>query len=140
MSYLRVDDPRSHPPWRNEQGMALMAALVVIFLLMGVSAIATFGGYTNLLTSTNLRLAARAQAQAETNVNEALYRLALPTTVQEQVAPDLSDPDCRLKSFSTPASALTKWRQSKRPGTGRLWSIAAPRQRRCNIRRIRTAT
>jgi hypothetical protein len=87
---------------RNERGAVLVAALVIMVVLMGVSTIATYSGYTNLVTSTNLRLASRARAHAEANVSEALYRLATRPGEIGAIIPDLEDPDWQLAiNFTT---------------------------------------
>src|SRR2546422_3282246 len=45
-------------------------------LLLGMGLTSLFSGYTNLLTSTNLKLATQARNTAEAGVNEAIYRLS----------------------------------------------------------------
>lgn len=82
---------------RNERGAVLVATLVVLVLLMGVAALGNYSGYTNLLTSTNLRLAARARATAEANINEALCRLATAEGKVGALVLDRNDPDWQVE-------------------------------------------
>jgi len=77
--------------WREERGVIMAMVLVLMALLMGVGATAIYSGYTNLQTSTNLKLAAQAKAQAEANVNEALYRLSLQETEADAIVPNLNN-------------------------------------------------
>lgn len=83
-------------PRQNERGVALVVVLSVVFLLMGVGSTALFSGYTSQLTSTNLRIAARARTHAETGINEALYRLSRQETDPVAIVPDLSDSNWRV--------------------------------------------
>ena len=86
--------------WRNERGIVLALALVVMTLLMGVGSAALFSGYTNLQTSTNLRLGTRARATAEAAVNEALYRLSRQEGKPGAIAPDLTTADWQMQILS----------------------------------------
>jgi len=83
--------------WHDERGVVLAMALVVIALLMGIGSTALFSGYTNLLTSTNLRIATQARARAEAGVNEALYRLSRQETDSAVIVPDLTDPTWKVE-------------------------------------------
>ena len=84
-------------PLRSERGIALAMVLAVVVLLMGVGSTALFSGYTNMLTSTNLRLATRARATAESGINEALYRLSRQEGQPGAIALDLIDPDWEVQ-------------------------------------------
>src|SRR5438093_4437815 len=86
--------------WRNERGIVLALALVVMTLLMGVGSAALFSGYTNLQTSTNIRLGTRARATAEAAVNEALYRLSRQEGKPGAIAPDLTTADWQMQILS----------------------------------------
>src|SRR5439155_23257617 len=86
--------------WRNERGIVLALALVVMTLLMGVGSAALFSGYTNLQTSTNLRLGTRARATAEAAVNEALYRLSRQEGKPGAIAPDLTTANWQMQILS----------------------------------------
>ena len=86
--------------WRNERGIVLALALVVMTLLMGVGSAALFSGYTNLQTSTNLRLGTRARATAEAAVNEALYRLSRQEGKPGAIAPDLTTANWQVQILS----------------------------------------
>lgn len=99
---------------RDQRGAVLAAALVIMVLLMGIAAIGSYSGYTNLLTSTNLRLATKARATAETNIDEAVYRLSLPPGTNGVITPDLSTPNWSIGiAFSST------------PGSGKVASIQA---------------
>ena len=86
--------------WRNERGIVLALALVVMTLLMGVGSAALFSGYTNLQTSTNLRLGSRARATAEAAINEALYRLSRQEGKPGAIAPDLTTANWQMQILS----------------------------------------
>lgn len=77
--------------WREERGVMMAMVLVLMTLLMGVGATAIYSGYTNLQTSTNLKIASRAKAQAEANVNEAIYRLSRQETNVDAIVPNLTN-------------------------------------------------
>jgi hypothetical protein len=90
---------------RDERGVVLAMALVVIALLMGIGSTALFSGYTNLLTSTNLRIATQARAMAEAGVNEALYRLSRQETDPAVIVPDLTNPNWQVEIDFTSADS-----------------------------------
>lgn len=77
---------------RDERGVVLPIALLIMVVLMGIGLSSQFAGHTNLLTSTNLKMAAKATLTAETGVNEALYRLSRQEGQPGAIAPDLTDP------------------------------------------------
>jgi hypothetical protein len=88
--------------WREERGVVMALVLLVMTLLLGVGATALYSGYTNFQISTNLKLASQAKAQAEANVNEAIYRLSRQETDADAVAPDLTDPTWQVEiNFSS---------------------------------------
>lgn len=96
----------------NERGIVLAMTLVVMVLLMGMGSISLFSGYTNLITSTNLKFASRAHATAEAAVNEALYRLSRQETQLGAIAPNLTDPNWQVEimpdgSSNPPAQVAT---------------------------------
>src|SRR5712692_5388280 len=79
--------------WRDEQGIVLIVVLVVMVLLLGMGLTSLFSGYTNLLTSTNLKITTQARNTAEAGVNEALYRLSRQEGQSGAIVPDLSNPN-----------------------------------------------
>ncbi len=85
----------------GERGAALTGVLVLTFALMAVAALAALSGYTNILTAANLRAAAGARADAENGVNEAVYRLSLPSTDPAAILPVLTNPDWTLDILYT---------------------------------------
>lgn len=96
----------------NERGIVLAMTLVVMVLLMGMGSISLFSGYTNLITSTNLKFASRAHTTAEAAVNEALYRLSRQETQLGAIAPNLTDPNWQVEimpdgSSNPPAQVAT---------------------------------
>jgi hypothetical protein len=90
MQTLHVLRRRLRSLYREERGVIMAMVLVLMTLLMGVGATAIYSGYANLQTSTNLKLASRAKAQAETNINEAIYRLSRQETDADAIIPDLT--------------------------------------------------
>ena len=83
--------------WCEERGVMMAIVLILMTLLMGVGATAIYSGYTNLQTSTNLRIASRAKAQAEANVNEAIFRLSRQETDPDAITEDLTDPTWQVE-------------------------------------------
>src|SRR6266849_6817040 len=83
--------------WRDEQGIVLIVVLVVMVLLLGMGLTSLFSGYTNLLTSTNLKLATQARNTAEAGVNEALYRLSRQEVQLGAIVPDLTNPNWQVE-------------------------------------------
>ncbi len=81
---------------RGERGAVMAAALILMFILVGVGGLAALAGYTNLITATNLRAVGGAHASADANVNEALYRLSLPDTDPLAIVPVVTDPNWHL--------------------------------------------
>src|SRR4029077_11162875 len=81
---------------RAERGAVMAAALILMFILVGVGGLAALAGYTNLITATNLRAVGGARASADANVNEALYRLSLPDTDPLAIVPVVTDPNWHL--------------------------------------------
>lgn len=81
---------------RGERGTVLTGVVVLTFGLMAVAALTALSGWTNLLTAANLRAAAGAKASAENAINEALYRLSLPSHDPAVILPDLTDPEWTL--------------------------------------------
>src|SRR5216684_35383 len=88
---------RTPRPWRDEQGIVLIVVLVVMMLLLGMGLTSLFSGYTNLLTSTNLKLATQARNTAESGVNEAVYRLSRQEGQAGAIAPDLNNPNWQVE-------------------------------------------
>jgi len=64
------------PRRRDERGIVLIVVLIVMVVLLGIGLTSLFSAYTNLLGSTNLKLATQARNTADTGINEALYRLS----------------------------------------------------------------
>jgi hypothetical protein len=62
---------------------------------MGLTSL--FSGYTNLLTSTNLKLATHARNTAEAGINEALYRLSRQEGQPGALTPNLNDPNWQVE-------------------------------------------
>ena len=92
--------------WHDERGVVLALVLVVMLLLLGMGLTSLFSGYTNLLTSTNLKLATRAANTAEAAVNEAIYRLSRQEGKPGAIAPDLTqtfwnDPNWQMQILPT---------------------------------------
>lgn len=85
------------PLRRDEQGIVLIVVLIVMMLLLGMGLTSLFSGYTNLLTSTNLKLATQARNTAEAGVNEAIYRLSRQEGQAGAIAPDLSNPNWQVE-------------------------------------------
>src|SRR5713101_6059841 len=84
---------RTPRPWHDEQGIVLVVVLIVMVLLLGMGLTSLFSGYTNLLTSTNLKITTQARNTAEAGVNEALYRLSRQEGQPGAIVPDLSNPN-----------------------------------------------
>lgn len=87
---------------RNQRGIVLATALILMMLLAGISASALYSSYLNSVTTTNLKMATRAQAAAEAGVNEALYRLSWQEGQPGALAPDLTqafwnDPNLQIQ-------------------------------------------
>jgi hypothetical protein len=82
---------RTPRPWRDERGIVLAVVLLVMVLLLGMGLTSLFSGYTNLLTSTNLKLATAARNTTEAGINEAIYRLSRQEGQPGAIAPDLSN-------------------------------------------------
>lgn len=91
---------------RDERGVVLALVLVVMCLLLGVGSTSLFSGYTNLLASTNLKLATRAANTAEAAVNEAIYRLSRQEGKPGVIVSDLT-PDWQVQILpsGTPTSS-----------------------------------
>ncbi len=87
----------TQPLWRDEQGIALVVGLIVMMLLLSMGLTSLFSGYTNLLTSTNLKNATQARNTAETGINEALYRLSRQEEQPGAITPALRDPDRQVE-------------------------------------------
>jgi len=75
----------------------LVIVLIVMIVLMGMGLTSLFSGYTNLLTSTNLKFATQARNTAEAGINEALYRLSRQEGQHGAIAPDLSNPNWQVE-------------------------------------------
>ena len=88
---------RTSPLRRDEQGIVLIVVLVVMMLLLGMGLTSLFSGYTNLLTSTNLKLATQARNTAEAGVNEALYRLSRQEGQSGAIVLDLTNPNWEVE-------------------------------------------
>src|SRR5712691_4344826 len=88
---------RASPLRRDEQGIVLIVVLIVMVLLLGMGLTSLFSGYTNLLMSTNLKLATQARNTAEAGVNEALYRLSRQEGQPGDIVPDLSNPNWQVE-------------------------------------------
>ncbi len=87
---------------RDEQGIVLIVVLVVMMLLLGMGLTSLFSGYTNLLTSTNLKFATQARNMAEAGVNEAIYRLSRQEGQPGSIVPDLTNPNWKVEiTFSS---------------------------------------
>jgi hypothetical protein len=99
---------RTSRPWCDEQGIVLVIVLVVMMLLLGMGLTSLFSGYTNLLTSTNLKLATQARDTAEAGINEAIYRLSRQEGKPGAIAPDLTNPNWQVQILptGTPTSSI----------------------------------
>lgn len=94
---------RAPRPWRDERGIVLAVVLIVMVLLLGMGLTSLFSGYTNLLTSTNLKSATQARNIAEAGINEAIYRLSRQETRAEAIVPDLTKPNWQVEILPTGA-------------------------------------
>jgi hypothetical protein len=86
---------------RDEQGIVLIVVLIVMVLLLGMGLTSLFSGYTNLLTSTNLKLATQARNTTEAGINEAMYRLSRQEGQPGAITPNLNDPNWQVQVLPT---------------------------------------
>src|SRR5262249_32024393 len=103
LRHLRV--PRQ---WRDERGVVLDGVVIVVwgFVWMGLTSL--FSGYTNLLTSTNLKIATKARNTAEAGINEAIYRLSRQEGQPGAITPDLSNPNWQVQILPTGTPSSTQ--------------------------------